>query len=417
MIQESWSHPDASVIYLNETRARAESTMWEPLKAEVARAGLPYVANESKLCLRGPGNRWIWCGGGETKRHVNRWKGRLPKVAAYYLDEAQDWRDEILRHAFAEVIMPALADIGGRLTVVGVPGPLPDEEVSFWYAITRNPEFSHHGGEERPWSLWDNPHVLDAQATLDKTIRARGVTIDDPTIQREFFGRWVLDKNALVFGDLDDVLNTYAELPAPLDAIGWQFVAGSDFGFVDASALEAAGFIPRLSSKLFNVINRAWTGVGPTGTIERIDRELAPFMGRLSGLVGDPAGGGAGIMDDLNTKHGHQFEAAEKQHKVAAFKLVADIIRTREWLAPAADPETRALFRDLRRVEWDPDNRGEKLKGHTPDRVDALVYMIRKAWAMYVHQLPAPEPSFEEQQRARFEAMQLRDQIEGLEVA
>ena len=389
--------PDSTLVYLNTTRERAQRTLWEYLKATARAHGLPWVANESRLSLRGPGNRWIFVSGGESKKHVAKWKGTLPAVWAAYVDEAQDWDPDVLQHALWSVLVPTLIDRGGRLTVAGTPGPMPDQD-DVWYALTQNAEFSQHF-----WTLWDNPHLKGARALLDKTMRARRVDENDPTIQREFFGQWVADTESLVFGCLSDTENLYDELP---DGEDWQHVAGADFGTVDDSALQVLTFNALLSSKLFGSLTRAWNGVGPIGTMDRINQELEPFKTGLSGAVGDPAGGGSGIMLDLNDKHGFEFEAAPKlaDYKVAAVKLLADVIRARDLVFNAKDPEVRKLLRDLRRVQWNPNHRGTKLKGHMPDRVDALLYGFRKAWPMFRTGQPPQEPSEEEAFLARVRA-------------
>lgn len=391
-VATSWAHPHASVIYLNETRDRAQRTFWEELKAYVAAQGLPYRASESKLSLRGPEGRWIFVSGGESRKQVKRWKGVLPKAAAFYIDEAQDWRPEVLAHAYAEVIAPALADMGGRFTVGGVPGPLPDPEDT-WFAWTHADDFSQHGGEERPWTMWENPHVKDARRLLERVMRTRGVDESDPTIQREFFGRWVRDTAILVFGALDDELNAYDSLPDG----DWNFAVGIDGGYVDEASIATLGWMSIDADRKVYVRKSDLFGhKGAHETIARITEATAPLGSRLVVTAADPAAGMKNIALDVWTKHGIQLEVAEKADKVGGCKLLASAIATRELLIPRA----HRLFRSLRRVQWDPDARGEKLQGHTPDDVDAVLYAYRKAWPWISSRPPAPEQSYEQLQEA-----------------
>jgi hypothetical protein len=383
ILDDSWRSPDATVYYLNETRDRAKGTFWEVLKAVAEAADLPYVANEADLTLKGPRNRWIRLGGGDSKRHVNRVKGKLPPIASLYVDEAQDWRDELLRHLLSEVVPAALADREGRLTVGGVPGPVPDPEVSLWYAITQNQAWSQHG-TSTGLTMWRNPHVRNPQRALADACSDLHVTEDDPTIQREFFGRWVLDRAALMFGDLDREANVYAELPR---SDRWAYTSGADFGLRDLNALQILGWARDVDPRLFAIRNRAWA-CGPTDAAKFMAHEIRSIGRGYLGGVGDPAGGGAGVMDDIASKEGVQMEATQKSDKEFWARIVANVIRNRELVFARDDVETEALFRDLLRVQRDP--RTGRLRGHTPDRVDALIYAVRSAWPHWSFRPPGP---------------------------
>ena len=382
-VARSWDSPNASVIYLNETRDRAKRTFWEELKLYVATKRLPYIPNESDLSLRGPAGRWIWCGGGETKKHLNRWKGILPKAAAVYLDEAQDWRPEMLLHAYSEVFAPMLADMGGQFTAGGVPGPLPDAGDP-WFDWCHSPEFSRHGGEERPWTLWQNPYVKQARELLARILRTRGVDESDPTIQREFFGRWVRDTAILVFGALDDELNSYDDLPDG----DWSFVGGIDGGYVDEASIAVLGWMAiDADRKVYVRSSELFGHRGAYEVIDRVKAALEPLGSRLVSAGADPAAGMKNIAHDIWARYGIHLEPADKADKVGGCKLLASSIATRELLLPRG----HRLFKSLRRVQWDPDHRGEKLRGHTPDDVDALLYGFREAWP-WISQRNPPAP-------------------------
>jgi hypothetical protein len=392
------SMPKTTAVYLNTTRDRAKRTVWEEVKAVAKDHGLPALANEAELSLRFPNRSVIYVSGGESKKHLDRWKGVQPRVSWVWLDECQDWDEDVLDYAMARVILPALADIGGRLTVAGTPGPIPD---GVFFKITQSREWSQHA-----WSLFENPHLKDPRGELAKVLALRQVEESDPTIQREYFGRWVLDTAALVFGALDDVANGYDVLP---DAQDWRHVAGVDFGFVDSSACEVVSWSRSADARLWVTHDEAWHGVGPADTVERLAGILGPLAGALSGAVGDPGGGGRGMMDDLAGRHGLVLETAEKREKVTGCRLLADCLRRRELMIPTS---ARDLRRDLRRVEWHPDHRGQQLKGHTPDRVDALLYAVRCAYPLWRHVPPSVPPPHDEAFRQRILARQAAAEAE-----
>jgi hypothetical protein len=388
---ESWEHPNSAVLYLNTTRDRAKRTVWEEAKEAVRRNGMPYVASESALSLRGPGNRWVFISGGESKKYIDRWKGTLPPIVAAYIDEGQDWDEEVLAHAIDRVILPALADRGGRLTITGTPGPAPD---GFYYDLTQNPEWSHHS-----WNMFDiyDPAagvMVGAHELLADALRIRGVDVSDPTIQREFFGRWVRDTAILVFGALDDSLNAYDVLPDG----DYLFGVGIDGGYVDEASIATLGWKPiDLDRHVYVKSSEVFGHRGAIEMIERVVGAIEPLGSRMVVAAADPAAGMKNIAHDVWTKFGIQLEVADKADKVGGCKLLASSIATRELLLP----RSHRLFRSLRRVQWDPDHRGEKLKGHTPDDVDALLYGYRKAWPWISQRPPAPAPTHDEEVEAR----------------
>jgi hypothetical protein len=307
-----------------------------------------------------------------------------------------------LVHAYTEVIAPALADVGGRFTVGGVPGPVPDS-LDTWYSWVNSGEFSHHGTDENPWSIWDNPYIKDARGQVELVCRTRQVDINHPTIQREFFGQWVHDTDILVFGALDSQLNAYDELPEG----DWSFGAGVDFGFVDSSSITVVGW-PRVSDSrhIYVTRNEAFDKTGAYETIERVKAALSPLQDRLAIAVADPAAGGKNIMEDIWTRHGIPIQPATKDDKVGAIKLMSASVNTRELLLPRTNVE---LFSALRHVRWDPDHRGERLQGHTPDRVDSLLYAFRASWPWYSRTDPPVVKEYEEE---RFERIMERQRID-----
>jgi hypothetical protein len=98
-VATSWANPNASVIYLNETRERAQQDRSGTSSRRTSPTwACPMSPSEAKLCLRGPANRWIFVSGGERKADdPTAGRGSCRKlVAAFIIDEAQDWRPELL---------------------------------------------------------------------------------------------------------------------------------------------------------------------------------------------------------------------------------------------------------------------------------------------------------------------------------
>ena len=90
------------------------------------------------------------------------------------------------------------------------------------------------------WTFFDNPHIatksgMTHQALLDRVLKRRGLTVDHPTIQREYFGKWCVDVDSLLI-HYDDEVNHYDTLPT--FKTPWQYIMGIDLGFDDADAIS-----------------------------------------------------------------------------------------------------------------------------------------------------------------------------------
>ena len=88
-----------------------------------------------------------------------------------------------------KVLAAALMDYDGMLVLVGTPAPVP---AGYFYDCINNDEWEHY-----EWTVFDNPWIekksgKSAQQHLEAECKRRGVTEEDPIIQREFFGRWAL---------------------------------------------------------------------------------------------------------------------------------------------------------------------------------------------------------------------------------
>ena len=211
-------------LYFTGTRKDAKRIMWPILLRINREQGLGYESNESDLCLKLNGEPMVFLMGVNTRDEIDKARGTgWGRVAG---DEAQ-MLPQYVHEMVNDVLMPSFMDHGGKLRLIGTPGAMPS---GFFHAALQNPAWAHHS-----WSVWDNPHLPNARAMLAEALKARGVTEDDPSIQREWFGRWVLDLDSLVF-KFDAARNTFASLPALRGE--WQYVVGIDLGYDDADATK-----------------------------------------------------------------------------------------------------------------------------------------------------------------------------------
>jgi len=361
--------PAAPSLYSTISRKEAKRIIWGVMKDLNRSLGLGYEPNESELILYRHGVASVYLMGVNTKDEIEKARGTgWGRVA---LDEAQTL-PQYVQDMINDVLLPSFIDHDGKLRVIGTPSPVPS---GFFYDTTVNPEYKHH-----KWTVWDNPYLKDkAPAMLEKVLRVRGLTVDDPGIQREWFGRWVLDSNALVF-KYSPERNVYASLPAGLE---WRHVLAVDLGHDDADAIVVLAFSDA-SPNVYLIEEH----VEAKQTISALADRLDVLMSKYDpvALVMDTGGLGKKIAAELQQRRGLPVEAAEKKDKLAHIELVNDAFRTGRLFLP---PGSRC-GEDAMKVEWDrttPEKPKISDRFHS-DALDALLYGFR-ACLHWLHVPPA----------------------------
>jgi hypothetical protein len=370
--------PEAPSLYFTISRKEAKRIIWGTMKKLNRELNLGYEPNESELILYRAGFPSVYLTGVNTKDEIEKARGTgWGRVAA---DEAQTL-PQYVQDMINDVLLPSFIDYGGKLRVIGTPGPVP---VGFFHATTQNAEYTHHH-----WTVWDNPFLRDkAPGMLEKTLRVRGLSRDDPSIQREWFGKWVYDPESLVF-KFDPQKNCYESLP--LLAGTWQYCIGIDIGYEDADALVVLAWNSHdtrvwVTDELIqNKQDVTSLASMIRGVYERLGRD------KVVAMVMDTGGAGLKIAEELSARHALPVSAAEKQHKQSYIELVNDALRTGRLLVKAAG----RFAHDSLLVEWDhekttPDKRVISERFHS-DVCDALLYAYREALGWF-QRVPIPKP-------------------------
>jgi hypothetical protein len=411
-IAEAVAYPRSSVAYLSTSIVRAMDTVWSDMLAFLDAAGIPYTARETTRTIDLQNGSRIWVSGVETKKQANKIRGRLKRTRLVVIDEAQDWPTDLLRYLYQVVVWPSLADVGGRTMMAGT-GTAPR---GFWYEHLQKQEVSKHR-----WTMFDNPHIADARATLEKALRDKGITASvdeviacdgvgiDAEIAQEYFCRFVAGEKQIFHVSRER--NAYAAQP-----IGqWYYVIGVDWGTVDKAAVVVWGWTPA-SPRLYLVAYEQRGNLSATEQIALAMKYVDAYQPLA--VVADPATGGSAFILDLQERFGAPAEPAEKAGKVSAVLLLRDALRRGEVLLPDTElPEDEShpkgeFARALEAPEWDLEQVQKSLKGHMPDLVDAALYAFRKA-RQYDYQAPEAKKDEEtrvleamrEEQRRRHEAL------------
>jgi hypothetical protein len=304
-------------------------------------------------------------------------------------------------------LAPALSDFDGSLVLVGTPGPVP---TGYFHECAHSPKWAHHA-----WTIFDNPHILrksgkTPRQLLDEELERRGVPEADPVIQREWFAKWTIDTNSLVFQfDARRNARTVGE------DFHSDFVMGIDLGFDDADAISVLGWSDK--SPDLDLVREVVT---PKQNISALMAQVQSIYDRFKPLavVCDTGGLGKKIAEELQERTGIPIEAADKARKLEHIELLNDAMRTGRFFAP----ESSRFAADCLLVEWDKSN-PEKPKisdRFHSDICDSVLYawMRCQQWlyvppkakaspvnspAWYVEQAAAAQKVLDDEMDAEFE--------------
>lgn len=360
--------PDCVVLYITLSRKNAKRLVWPEFKKLNKRFRLGGQPNESDLSLTYPNGSVAYLLGAKDRASIEDMRGLPVKKA--YLDEAQSF-PAYMKELIDDVIGPALMDHAGTLCLIGTPGPVP---VGYFFELTKNKAWSHHF-----WSFFDNPFIAfksgkTHQEILDRELKRRGVTIEDPSIQREWFGKWVVDRKSLVY-QYHDVICHYETLPK---GVAFTYILGVDLGFDDADALAVLAYSDHGGETylVHEVVARKQDLAALCGQIDLLQKKYD-----ISKIVIDTGGLGKKIAEEMGKRYLIPMVAAEKHRKFEYIELMNDALRTGKLKIKAQSH----FAQDANKVEWNldkstPDKKVISDRFHS-DICEAVLYAWRESYS------------------------------------
>ena len=317
--------PGAKCMYIALTRASAKRLCWSALKNISQKYNLGCEFRETELQCNFPNGSLIWLHGADKADEIEKIRGlKLKKVV---LDEAGSY-GEHFQTLVDDVLEPALSDLDGTLSIVSTPGLVC---AGFFYDITQGDlrdAYSQHA-----WTMLDNPEFELTRSYRQKGghdwkdfnrrwLKAymvrKGWNPSNPTYQREWLGRWVIDATQRVYGSFSVEKNVCDALPdEPEDS--WFHVLGIDLGHEDATAFIDASYT-RFDPTVYLNRGQKRSGMIVSEIADEIKRRSQTR--RYSRMVADCGGLGKMIVAELNTRHGLTVQAAEKREKLSAIELM-----------------------------------------------------------------------------------------------
>ncbi len=374
LIDTALTNPGTTGCYITLARTSAERIVWPELKKINREYGLGGKANEVKLSIRFANGSTIYLFGANDESEIEKIRG-LSNVALIYLDESQAMRAHI-KELVEDIVVKRLYDTNGRCRMIGTPGPI---LAGYYYECCHSDHWSHHY-----WTMHQNPWLIKKSGmTADELIAQdcarKGVTLDDPSIQRECFGRWKLDPNSLLLV-YDPEKNAFQELPPGK----FTYILGIDLGTRDSDSLSLLAFAD--NSPITWLEQEILT---PNQLTDGLAAQIKALMAKypIARFPTDAGGLGLKIVEDLVARYGIPLEAADKREKMANYKHLNNALRTGIFKAR----KNSRFAQDCNLLERDDDkSTPEKIvvRGHS-DAVDSCLYAFKLSPA-YAY-VPPPE--------------------------
>lgn len=409
MKMNSDESPGCTQVYVAKTLKYAKELLWADAKQffrdqlkEVAKDGI----NETLSTITLINGSVIKLGGCNDEDAVSKFKGGHKKW--YFIDEAQDIKSSILLPLLYESIIPSLIDENGGIWLTGNPN---DSCAGVFYEVV------HHGEDFPNWEvhnfwLGDNPFLLKkAGKTADQIIQdicsEKGVDKDDPSIQRQYFARWIKSTENIVY-KFDEKVNGWdGVLP---DGYHYQYIMGIDTGFDDPDAIVIWAFSNELPD-LYLVEEHKRNQVDITAMAEQI-KELDKKYKCIKKIIDGQGGPAKKMVEELKRRHGLNLVAAEKTQKMEFIALMNEdfrkgFIKANKKKTPYTWDEWSTLL-----MEQEGENKPKEKHQFDNHLCDAALYAWREArHYTYRPKKPKPEvgsPQYYDEQLKNYEQELIR---------
>lgn len=230
IVKSALKNPGSRIIYINLTFKNAVKQIWDNVIKASEAVGLQIDksskndgeiewVNGSSLRIKGNSNN----------AEADTLRGES-KVSLVVIDEA--FHQKNMEYAINEVIMPFLADLGNKATILctGTPPRIPHTYMEKLWSNDKTWRHYH-------WTAENNPHVPDFEKFIEEVCKAKGLTKDAPFIQREYYGViGAYDTEAMVFKNYQ----SYTELPTSFTAN--RIAIGCDWGFSDYNSIITVAY-------------------------------------------------------------------------------------------------------------------------------------------------------------------------------
>jgi phage terminase large subunit len=380
LVHTAINNPSTASLYITLSRSNAKKLIWKEIRNLNRTYKLGGVEHRSDLSITFPNEATIYLSGAHDSSEIDKFRGLALKLV--YIDEVQSFRayiEDLINNSLA----PTLMDYAGTLNIIGTPGPIPKGFFHDAYAL-KSTWSKHH------WTFFNNPFItqtskLTHKEMLDRELKRRGVSIDDPSVQREFFGRFVVDSDSLLL-HYNDKVNDYKDVPELRSK--WYYILGIDLGFEDADALAVLAW-NEADPTTYLVEEKVVKQQGLTELVEQIQALQKKYD--ISKMVIDQGGLGKKLAEEMRRRHNIPVEAADKTRKMENIAFLNDALRTGKLKAKTNSKFAQDTFLvEIDKDKSTPDRIKVSDKYHS-DIIDAVLYAFKESPA-YSYIKPKPIP-------------------------
>lgn len=325
------------VAYITLSRITAKRIIWRELNKINKTFQLKGKPDNNDLSLEMPNGNRIYVSGAKDASEAEKYRGLSFKKV--YIDECQSFRAYI-KDLVEDIIEPALTDHYGSLILIGTPGPVP---AGYFYDASHAAGWSQHH-----WTMQENPHIKlksgkEPIEIITELAKRRGLTVHDPSIQREYFGKWIKDLDSLVY-KFDPMRNVVIHVPQSLT-----YIFGIDIGYRDSDAIAVLGY-SHVTGEVYLVEECITAKQDITSLVEQIKLLQAKY--KPVRMVMDAGALGKKIQEEIRIRHQIPVEAADKNRKFEYIAMMNDDLRNGKLKAVTG---TR-FQEDCMLVQWDYDD-------------------------------------------------------------
>lgn len=303
--------PYKGAIYFGLTRSTAKAVMWSTLQAMNREHTLGLDFHESDLIATLPNKSFIkLLGADATKDEIQKALGQAYVEAV--VDEAQAFGPQ-LKDLCYDILLPALGDELGALTLIGTAGLVP---AGFFFDVTNGLEttypWSVHG-----WTYQDNPNTKvreNIERQVAMMIAHNPEVVKTAAFRRNYLKEWVIEESNQIYRFREERNRFDGRLPAD---IRWTYVLGVDLGFTDDTAFVLGAYSSK--SPVFYIVEvESKPGMDFFDVAARIKEYQAKY--RIAHVVIDGANK-QGIVT-MERRCGLKLEMAEKTSKQDYIELM-----------------------------------------------------------------------------------------------
>lgn len=388
------THPKSQSLYLSLTQDSARSILWPVLQEINDKYKIGCTFTESMLEVKHPNGAKLKLMGADLKNFIKRLRGR--KYPAVGVDEIQDMGSHV-QSLIDDVLTPSIADYPDSwLAITGTPGPVPQ---GYFFDVTQG---NKYGYSIHKWDLTKNPHMPEPQKFIDEMKAKREWTDDNPTLQREWLNRWVLDVDSLWIR-YKEAVNHFDTLPT---GHKWSYICGIDVGFNDADAVAVIAW-SETHPVSYLVEESVRSKQGLTELVTQVKAMQDKY--KPTKMIIDEGGLGKKLAEEMRRRYQLPLEAADKARKQENVELLNDTMRLGKFKAHKNSRFAQDSY--IVQIDWDkssPNRIVIKKKPHS-DIIDAVLYAFKESWA-YTYEPPVIPPVHgskewaEAQSSAMFEA-------------